>query len=292
MDAMTMSGEAPIHSPVQQEFAGMPQPLYCASPSRLLAWVDCPRRYRMQYLDRPRPLARPTRAHTSVGVTTHNALREWWQLPWAERTPDAGAQLVAESWIDSGFRDAAQSARWRDRAGSAVARYLTGISGGWTPRAVERTVALKTSTVSVTGRIDRLDERGSEVVVVDYKTGRVPSSRDEARTSLALALYAVAAARTFARSCSRVELHHVPTGVVVGHDHTPESLQRKLAEAESIAADLRVADADYRESGADSTRFAPRPTALCTWCDFRAHCPEGQQMGPEKSSWAGLAGDV
>jgi hypothetical protein len=61
-----------------------------------------------------------------------------------------------------------------------------------------------------------------------------------------------------------------------------------VAEAESIASDLRRADADYAEVGVESARFAPRPSALCSWCDFRAHCPEGQAQGPEKSDWAGL----
>ncbi|HEU5144802.1 MAG TPA: PD-(D/E)XK nuclease family protein, partial [Dermatophilaceae bacterium] len=64
----------------QTTFAGMPTPLYAASPSRLIAWLDCPRRYRMQYLDRPRPEARPQRAHTSVGIATHNVLRDFWDL--------------------------------------------------------------------------------------------------------------------------------------------------------------------------------------------------------------------
>jgi hypothetical protein len=27
---------------------------------------------------------------------------------------------------------------------------------------------------------------------------------------------------------------------------------------------------------------------LCQWCDYRAHCPDGQQAGPEKPSWAAL----
>ena len=70
---------------------------------------------------------------------------------------------------------------------------------------------------------------------------------------------------------------------------TPTSRsQRKVAEAESIASDLRRADADYAEVGVESTRFAPRTSAMCSWCDFRAHCPEGQAQGPEKSDWAGL----
>ena len=70
---------------------------------------------------------------------------------------------------------------------------------------------------------------------------------------------------------------------------TPTSRSaRKIAEAESIASDLRRADAEFKEVGVESTRFAPRTSAICSWCDFRAHCPEGQQMGPEKSDWAGL----
>jgi hypothetical protein len=92
----------------------------------------------------------------------------------------------------------------------------------------------------------------------------------------------------FRRPCVRVELHHVPSGAVAAHEHTEQSLRRKVAEAESIASDLRRADAGFRDLGVESGSFAPRPSSLCGWCDYRAHCPEGQQMGPEKSDWAGL----
>jgi hypothetical protein len=82
----------------------------------------------------------------------------------------------------------------------------------------------------------------------------------------------------------------VPTGSVAAHEHTEESLGRKVAEAESIASDLRRADAEFRELGVESGAFVARPSSLCAWCDYRAHCAEGQQMGPEKSDWAGLEG--
>ncbi|KRB48483.1 recombinase RecB [Terrabacter sp. Root181] len=266
----------------------MPTPLYSGSPSRLLAWLDCPRRYRMQYLDRPRPQARPQRAHTSVGIATHNALRDFWDLPAGRRTPAGVAELVRSSWIDVGFRDPEQSAAWRLRVRDAVTEYLRVSDRDHQPVGIERSVSLKTDEVAITGRIDRLDDRQGELVVVDYKTGRQVPTDDDARTSLPLALYAVAASRMFRRPCHRVELHHVPSGTIASHEHTDESLARKVAEAESIASDLRRADAEFKEVGVESTRFAPRTSAICSWCDFRAHCPEGQQMGPEKSDWAGL----
>ena len=276
----------------QGVFEGMPTPLYAASPSRLLAYLDCPRRYRLQYLDRPRPVPRPQRAHTSVGIATHNALRDWWDLPADRRTPVAAGELVRAAWIATGFRDAAQSGRWRRTVTAEVGAYLEGVDPSRQPRGVERTVSIRTASLILTGRVDRLDERGDELVVVDYKTGRRPSTPEEARTALPLALYAAAAWRMFRRRCVTVELHHVPSGTVASHTHTGESLRRKLEEADSIAHDVRRADASHRRLGVESTSFPPLPSALCPWCDYRAACPEGQRMGPEKSSWAALEPDL
>ena len=269
----------------------MPRRLYSASPSRLLAWLDCPRRYRMQYLDRPKPQVRSPRAHTSVGVATHNVLRDFWDLAPVERTPAAVESLVRQSWIEVGFRDPEQSASWRARTTRRVTEYLRGVDRARQPLGVERTVSLRTETLAVTGRLDRLDDRDGELVVVDYKTGRARLTDDDARTSLPMALYAVAAAGMFRRPCTRVELHHLPTGEVLAHEHTPATLARKVAEAESIAVDLCRADADYAEKGVESPLFAPSVSPICSWCDFRAHCTEGQLSGPEKSDWAGLEPD-
>ncbi|PRY60219.1 RecB family exonuclease [Knoellia remsis] len=274
--------------PVQDEFAGMPPKLYAASPSRLLALLDCPRRYRMQYLDRPRPQARPQRAHTSFGLAVHNALRDWWDLPVARRTVPAGRELVRSTWIDVGFRDPDQSGLWRRRAQDHVAAYLEGVDPEVEPRGIERTVSFVSGALRVTGRVDRLDERDGELVVVDYKTSRRPSTEEEARTSLPLALYAAAVWKMFRHPCLRVELHHVPSGEVVRHTHTPESLTRKVDEAKSLARDAQRADDDFAERGIESALFPPVVGPLCSWCDFREHCPEGQAAGPEKSSWAAL----
>jgi putative RecB family exonuclease len=273
---------------VQGELPGMPRRLYPASPSKLLAFLDCPRRYRMSYLDRPRPLAAAQRAHTSLGVAVHSALARWWDLPLAQRTPSAAASLVRSSWVRSGFRDEEQSERWRARTAVQTAAYAEGLDPEEQPLGIERTVALRTGAVVMNGRVDRLDDRDGELVVVDYKTSRVPPTADEARTSLALGLYAVAVAAMFRRRCVRVELHHVPSGTVAVHEHTPESLQRKVAEAESIAADLVRADAAFGRGETGPEVFPARVGPICGWCDFRRHCPEGQAAAPEKSGWAAL----
>lgn len=277
----------------QPELDGMPTRLLSASPSRMLTWLDCPRQYRLRYLDRPRPQARSQRAHTTVGTVTHDVLRDFWSLEPARRTPEQVDLLLDGAWHDTGFRDADQSQRWRERVRWQVLSYLGSIGPvrDGQPVGTERTVAFTTRTLSFFGRVDRIDDREGELVIVDYKTGRRPPTSDDARTSLALALYAVGASRIFRRPCTRVELHHVPTGTLAAHDHTEESLARKVAEADSIVSDLRKAADVFAERGPADDLFEPRLSPLCSWCDMRAHCPEGANYGPEKSDWAGLPGE-
>ncbi|GAA2602850.1 PD-(D/E)XK nuclease family protein [Actinomadura fulvescens] len=289
----------------QLGFEGMPRRLYTCTPSRLNTWLDCPRRYRMTYLDRPAPPKGPPWAHNSVGASVHNALAAWWRLPEGERTPEMAGTLLVRGWLTDGFRDPAQAAEWRERAREMAERYAAGLDPADEPIGVERTVATRTDRIAVSGRIDRLDVRGSELVVVDYKTGRHILTSDDARGSLALAIYAVAASRVLRRPCHRVELHHLPTGDVVVWEHTEESLQRHIRRAEQIAAEAAAADEAYKTRLSQVPRprpgdgvpvdhapydevFPPRPGNLCGWCDYARHCPEGQKAAPRKESWAAL----
>ncbi|TYB46695.1 RecB family exonuclease [Actinomadura chibensis] len=288
----------------QLGFEGMPRRLYTCTPSRLNTWLDCPRRYRMTYLDRPMPPKGPPWAHNSVGASVHNALAGWWRLPVRERTPESAGRLLVRGWLTDGFRDDAQSAEWRERAREMTERYVAGLDPSDEPLGVERTVATRTDRIAVSGRIDRLDARGAELVVVDYKTGRHVLTADDARGSLALALYAIAAARVLRRPCRRVELHHLPSGEVAAWEHTDESLARHLRRAESIAGEAADADEGYRarvprprpagdvDHAPHDDLFPPRPGSLCSWCDFARHCPEGQEAAPRKEPWAALPVDV
>jgi len=280
----------------QLGFEGMPRRLYPCTPTRLSAWLDCPRRYRMTYLDRPPPPKGPPWAHNSLGASIHNALAGWWRLPLAERTVAAAGELVDRGWIDEGFADQTQSVRYRERAIDMVERYVTRLDPADEPVGVERTVATRTDTIVFSGRIDRLDARpgteaSTELVVVDYKTGRHLLTVDDARSSMALALYALAASRVLKRPCYRVELHHLPSGQVLAWSHSDESLARHLGRAEAIAEECAAADEQMRD-GLPPERydeaFPPRPSPSCGWCDYLRHCPEGTAAAVTRRPWDGV----
>ena len=105
-----------------------PTRLFTCTPSRLVAFEDCPRRYRFTYLDRPPPPKGPPWAHNSLGASVHTALRAWFDLPPDRRTPGAVDSLLRPTWVRDGYRDEEQETLMYGRA-RQLARRLPGRAG-------------------------------------------------------------------------------------------------------------------------------------------------------------------
>jgi RecB family exonuclease len=243
----------------------------------------------MNYLDRPPPSRGGAWAHSTLGAVVHNALRALFDLPPDRRTPERAAGLVDRSWSSEGFRDEAQAAVHREQARGWVADYVAALEDDADPVGIERWVSVPTTRIVAEGRVDRIDQRGDQLVVVDYKTGRRSLTEDDARSSPALALYVLAVRRTLRKPCRRVELHHLPTGEILAWEHSEASLRRHLDRMEEAAGDASLATDTLAAGGDSEILFPPRPSRGCTYCDFRRHCPEGQEAAPEVKPWALLS---
>ena len=277
--------------PEQLGFAGMPERLFVCTPSKLGTFEDCARRYRYAYVDRPTPPKGPPWAHNSLGASVHTALKNWYALPADRRVPGALPTLLKSTWVREGYRDVDQERVAYRRALEWLETYVGSLDPDDEPLGVERVVATKTGVLAFNGRADRIDGRagpdGPEAVIVDYKTGRSGLDTDDARGSMALALYAYAAQRVFRRPCRRVELHHLPTGTVAAHEHTEQSLARQVARAEDTARDIMAAEKAVTAGADPDAEFPVNPGPRCQWCDFRRSCPAGVQA-PAKQSWAAV----
>jgi RecB family exonuclease len=261
--------------------------LFTCTPSKLGAFEDCPRRYRYSYVDRPTPSKGAPWAHNSLGASVHTALRSWYALPAERRDPSRLPGLLKATWVGEGYRDDAQEREVFRRAVGWLEDYVAGLDPADEPIGVERVVAARTPVLALSGRVDRVDQRGDELVIVDYKTGRCEPTGDDARGSRALALYAIAAERVFRRRCRRVELHHLPTGTVAAHDHTEESLGRHLRRAEDTARDIVAAEAAVADGTAPDEAFPTAPGTWCSWCDFKKSCPAGAEA-LAREPWAAV----
>src|SRR4029453_13344240 len=193
------------------------------------------------------------------------AARRGGARPGGRRTTAAARQLLYTAWSQNGFRDAEQADRWRARAAGWLTDYVATLDPTDEPVGNERTVGATTERLALSGRVDRIDQRGDELVIVDYKTGRVPSTDDEARGSPALAAYVLGARRTLRRPCTRVELHHLPSGTVAAFEHTDRSLANHVRRAEDIAVDITAATEKMAAGEEPDAAFPAVPGVPCSW---------------------------
>lgn len=265
---------------------GMPKPLRQVTPAKLDGFDSCPRRFRHTYLDRPPPPRGAPWAHTGIGAAVHAALKMVWDTAPSRRSAQSVLTDLRAMWPAAGFRDRAQSQRALRIVSEQLERYVDDhLDLSRQPRGIERTVGARYGDLAISGRIDRVDEQeDGSLVVVDYKTGRSMPSEDEARSSMQLAVYAVAVERTFRARCARVELHHIPSGHIAAATITPQTTERQMRRAAATADDIDRA----REAVATGTHpdeaYPARVSPSCGHCDFWAHCPEGRQV-PLKAPW-------
>jgi putative RecB family exonuclease len=93
------------------------------------------------------------------------------------------------------------------------------------------------------------------------------------------------------RPCSRVELHHLPSGTVAAFEHTERSLANHVRRAEDIAIDITAATERMAAGEEPDAAFPAIPGKQCSWCDFRPSCPTGQAAVPARETWSFLAED-
>ncbi len=265
------------------------QQLVRLSPSKIATWQDCPRRFYLEYVRREPSTG--VWAHLSLGQSIHAALKDWYDDSTTTRSFATLQELMVRNWVPAGFANDEQSTQWRDWATTITWQYLQqrqAEAGHATTHSVERTLAARTEHAAIGGRIDRLDVDGSELIVIDYKTGSSVPGVDQARSSLALALYAICVQRTLRRPCHRVELHHVPSGVVAAWEHSDEALTRQLRRVDQIAQDIREQEMRVAQGEPVDEVYPPSPGGLCSYCGYRDMCPEGTQARPARQPWEGL----
>ncbi|MGH2808726.1 MAG: ATP-dependent helicase [Actinomycetota bacterium] len=129
----------------------------------------------------------------------------------------------------------------------------------------------------ITGRIDRIDKIGKNLIISDYKTSSSAIGWDEAKESLQLAIYYLAA-----KSDPEIAALGEPGGMQLVYPKPPLSRGdvvkriQKPEEAEKALERLPVL-----MNGVLAEDFRPNPEADCTWCKFKPLCPlwsEGKEL--------------
>src|SRR6266700_2696262 len=245
------------------------------SPSRAADFMTCPLLYRFRVIDR---LPEPPTTATARGTLVHAALERLFDLPAAERTPEAARTLLAAEWdrlateepdLAALFENEAERAEWLASATAIVDAYFT-LEDPRRLEPAEREAYVETTLESglrLRGYIDRLDVApGGEIRIVDYKTGRAPREAYEASALFQMKFYALVIWRLRGQVPRLLQLMYLAEGEVLRYSPDESDL---LATERKVVA-LWKAIERARQAG----DWRPRPSRLCDWCNHKALCPE------------------
>src|SRR4051794_29842417 len=278
-----MTAEPAIALEVPSQEGPRPRAL---SPSRAADFMHCPLLYRFRTIDR---LPEPPDAMATRGTVVHAVLERLFDLAPDERTIEAAAALIKPEWealleaepeIAALFAEDADGALLRDWLTSAEALLATYFDLEDPTRLrlpAERELMVECelpSGVRLRGIVDRLDIAPDGALrVVDYKTGRAPDERFEARALFQMKFYALVLWRTRGVIPRVLQLLYLGNREILRYAPDEADLRATERKLEALWAAITQAErsGDFRAS----------PSRLCDWCSFHQHCPaKGGELPP------------
>jgi DNA helicase II / ATP-dependent DNA helicase PcrA len=230
-------------------------------------YTTCPYKYRYIHVLRV-PILRDHRI--AYGAALHEAVQEYNRRR-ARRQPVTADDLVGtleRAWISEGFLSREHEDQRLEEGRAVVRRFFAyQEASGTVPTFVEREFRFRSGSAYVRGRWDRVDIRGDEVVVIDFKSTDVRAQEDadrRTRDSDQLAIYALAYQDVLGRLPDRVELHFLGREIRVGRAHKDAG---DVAEAREMIERAAV--------GIRARHFTatPDPYRACPYCAFNQICP-------------------
>lgn len=269
---------------------GMPPAL---SPSRTADFKQCPLLYRFRAVDK---LTGPPSPAAARGTLVHAVLETVFDLPAHERTPERALALVEPQWralVESEPQltemldgDGLTDEAWFAEAAGLVERWFE-LEDPARLEPADRELYVETDIdgLVLRGYIDRLDVAPTgEVRIVDYKTGRCPDPRFEAKALFQMKFYALVLWRHRGTIPDMLQLVYLGDGKVMRY--VPDEGDLRAIERNVKAVWSAI------ERAAMTGDWRPRTSRLCSWCDFQAFCPEyGGTPPPLPENAAALALD-
>jgi putative RecB family exonuclease len=254
------------------------------SPSSLNCFENCPRQYAFRYIEKIRVETEGIEAF--VGKRVHEVLERLYQFVGQGLLPSLGKVIARyHANFDAQF-DAARVRITREGTPAdfyrdAGVRGLENYYRRHYPFDGDRTVGLERpiqfaldeeGRYAVRGIIDRIARAKDGVLEIhDYKTGRHIPKQDDLDRDRQLGLYELGIREQLGEDGDiRLVWHYVLRDAKRISQRTPEQRERLRASTARAIDGIRA-----------ERTFAPKPSGLCGWCEFRDRCPA---VNPERAA--------
>lgn len=244
------------------------------SPSRASDFKLCPQLFKFRAIDR---LPEPSTIYQARGTTAHLALQRLFDLPAAQRTPEALFDLFRKAWVEvrddeyPGLFESVEDERaWGLESLELLANYfLVEDPKSFDPVDRELDMTEDLDSVTMRGILDRMEENeNGDLVIVDYKTGKAPPERYALPAFFALKIYALLIRKRTGRTPVELRLLYL---------NGPDLYRLETNEVQLNAMEKQVkALWAAIERAIEKDQFPPRTSRLCDYCSFKDICPAWQ----------------
>jgi putative RecB family exonuclease len=252
------------------------QVLGSLSPSRASDFRTCPLKFRLRTIDH---LPEAPSPQALRGTVVHKVLEDLFDLPSADRTPDRAQAMLHAAWefvldaepsaAEMFTGDGPDVVAWLASCRESLRAYFT-LEDPRRLEPAEREVYVETlldSRLLLRGFVDRIDvARDGAIRVVDYKSSRAPGEGFEGTALFQMRFYALVLWRTRGVVPALLQLIYLGDGKKLSYE--PD--EHDLLATERLVEAVWRAMARARETG----EWLPRRSRACSWCSFKAWCPE------------------
>lgn len=260
------------------------QPPSYFSYTQLAAFSNCPHQYRFAHV-----LKVPIRGKSvfSFGKTLHSTLQKLFQLI-NEKNSLKQADLFGgekdqkgtkvsfaelekfyqESWIDDWYGSKDEKEKSFQKGKEILKGFYEKYKDDW-PAALflEKSFNIKIRSgqeiYTVRGAIDRIDDVGSKLKIVDYKTGR-PKEKLTFEEKEQLLIYQMAVQELFRQEVASLAFYYLDDNSEIEFVGTEEELGKVRDKIVDIISRIRRGE------------FPAKPSQLCKYCDFYDICEARQ----------------
>ncbi len=232
------------------------------SVSQFNTYKRCPKVYRYRYIygipTKPKP-------YFDFGGSIHKVVENLTRMmnDGQEVNIDIAVKLLDKYWRREGYSSKAQEQQEYEQAKEILKVFLE--ENAKIKRktvGIEKKFTINLGGNEIYGVIDRIDEDRDDLIVLDYKTSKRASSKNEIRKDLQLLTYTLGAEQLFGKRPKQVGLWFLRLNKIIVVDVVDEDVEKVKEEALSLIENI------LKEN------FEPKPGWECKNCDYGMLCDD------------------
>jgi len=239
------------------------------SPSKISTYLLCPFKYKCEINIQIRKAYKKDTPDLVFGNLIHGCLNDFFKrIAESERSFETLRKLFEEKFKANWdkhkivFQTRENITKYVEEAKRQFKIFINSELSKGTPFLIEEFPKYNLNLdLELGGKFDRVDKEGKELVLIDYKTGKLKEENDKDIT-FQLNFYEYLLNKLYPQyTVKKKILFFLKENKSISYE---KSMDLNIVE-EEILDFAKTINADYK--------FDPRPNSLCRFCDYKAICP-------------------